>query len=418
MRRAENINPGILRWARETAGMTEEDAASKLGLTPTTKISAVEKLAALEEGQTRPTRRQLLKIASVYRRPLTVFYRDAPPPMADRGEDFRTLAAETVSRAEAALLDALVRDIRARQDMVRSILEDDEDVGPLGFVGSMSISDPVPAAANRILAALGFENNAALRQDTNDPDDLFTRLRNRVEQLGIFVVLAGNLGSHHTAISEKIFRGFAIADPIAPFIVVNDQDARAARSFTLIHELAHIFVGATGVSAAPDTAASQSSTMRVERFCNDVASEFLLPESGLSLPGEIADRAAAAERIRDVAALYRVSEPMVAYRFYRTGRISADTYLELAAGYAARWHEHRQRNREQAREGDKGGPNYYVVRRHRLGPALLGLVNRMLRANELTHTKAAKMLGVKAGKVEQLLRGAESSGGSHAARRG
>src|SRR5258708_3216548 len=95
-------------------------------------------------------------------------------------------------------------------------------------------------------------------------EEAFALLRSRVEAIGVFVLLVGNLGSHHTAIDVEAFRGFALSDEIAPFIVLNDQDARAAWSFTLIHELAHLWLGTTGVSGAFADA-------RIERFCNEVA---------------------------------------------------------------------------------------------------------------------------------------------------
>ena len=60
----------------------------------------------------------------------------------------------------------------------------------------------------------------------------------------------GDLGSHHTTIDVKVFRGFALADRFAPFVVINDKDAAEAWSFTLLHELCHLFLGETGVSAA------------------------------------------------------------------------------------------------------------------------------------------------------------------------
>ncbi|KQK32139.1 DNA-binding protein [Bosea thiooxidans] len=406
MTRAENINPSILTWARETAGLSLEEAAHRLGLTATEASTPEEKLQALEEGDKKPTRNQLLKIATVYRRPLTAFYMSAPPVIGDRGEDFRTIAAQ-VSPKESALLDALLRDIRARQDMVRTLLEEDEDTQPLTFVGRTSIRDNVALTAEAIRQALGIAAARDLRR-FNGAEALFNDLRARVENLGVFVLLIGNLGSHQTNISETIFRGFAIADEIAPFIVINDQDAKTARSFTLIHELVHIFVGSTGVSGAPTTIEPATPTGRVERFCNDVAGEFLLPTGELPAPGQIAPGAERAV-IRIVAEDWNVSEPMVAYRFQRTGRISDVIYRELVAQYAARWRAMRARQREQNRENENG-PSYYVVRKHRLGRALLNFVGRNLRDNSLTHTKAAKVLGVKPSSVEPLLRGADRFG--------
>lgn len=413
--RAENINPAILTWARETAGLSLDEAAERIGLSTSQQTSASEKLEALERGDKKPTRTQLIRMASIYRRPLTAFYMSDRPRPGDRGEDFRTLAGP-VSKQEAALLDALLRDIRARQDMVRSILEDEDDVRRLDFVGSLAVDNRITDVAEHIRGALGIKDPEAFRR-YNSPNALFEDLRARTETLGVFVLLIGNLGSHHTNISERVFRGFAIADEIAPFIVINDQDARTARSFTLIHELVHIFVGSSGVSAAPATGQAETPIARVERFCNDVAGEVLLPTAGLPEVGPIVNTEDAADIIGEVAENQNVSAPMVAYRFWRTGRISEEIYRELYALYSARWQAQRQRNRELAREEEDGGPSYYVVRRHRLGRALISLVGRTLRANELTHTKAAKMLGVSPSSVEPLLKDVKSVGGSYAPER-
>ena len=398
--RAENINPSILKWARETAGMSLEDAAVRLGFTSSARRVSAARLEALERGESKPTRNQLLKIAATYRRPLTAFYRATPPVPGNRGEDFRSIGG--VSDKSEPLLDALLRDTRARQDMVRSLLEDDEDVESLSFVGSLPITEPIEDAARTIRIALRVDENRHARASSAEQ---FATLRERVEALGVFVLLAGNLGSHHTNLDERVFRGFAVADQIAPFIVINDQDATAAQSFTLIHELIHVYAGSTGVSAAPTEVPPRTHPARVERFCNDVASEVLLPHG--SLPrlrqGHTVD--AAADQISEVAVGRNVSEAMVAYRYWRTGALNAEVYRRLAAAYAARWQTARARRRELRQAAAGSGPSFYTVRKHRLGQPLINLVERSLRSNELTHTKAALILGVKPSSVEPLLRG-------------
>ena len=95
---------------------------------------------------------------------------------------------------------------------------------------------------------------------------------------------------------------------------------------------------------------------------------------------------------------------MIILSLKRTGRIATEVYRGLMSDYAARWQRQRKRERERNRERD-GAPSVYVVRRSRLGRALLDVVRRTLRDNALTHTKAAKLLGVKPGAVEPLLRG-------------
>ena len=404
-RRAEQINPLMLRWARQEAALSLEDAAQKLVLAPSAHKTGADKLRALEAGESKPTHQQLIKIARLYHRPLTTFYREHPPQKSDRGEDFRTLQGHVPAR-DAALLDALLRDVRARQNLVRALIEEDEDRHPLALVGSLgSMPMDVQAAVQKTRVHLGVDQDN-WTQAFGSPHALFTDFRRRVEALGVFVLLIGNLGSHHSNLSANLFRGFAIADPLAPFIVINDQDAKAAWVFTLAHELAHVFVGKTGLSAFPTSNAPQTSKAQIEQFCNDVAGELLLPSALFATTLSIEGPEQAREIVDATARRHNLSEQMVAYRFLRIGLVNTHIYAELQAGYVARWQRLKRLQRDQANQTD-GGPNYYAVRKHRLGDALVGLVGQTLRSNQLTHTTAAKMLGVKPTSVDPLLRRAE-----------
>lgn len=408
--RAQNINPSILTWARETIGLSVDEAAKKLGLSSSQKSSAAEKLEAFEEGETKPTRKQLLGLARIYHRPLAVFYLNEPPRESDRGEDFRTFS-DPVSSKENALLKALLRDVHVRQDLARDILEDDEDMERLEFIGSLQINENVRKAAARIKTKLRINGNDWTSHYTK-PKELFDDLRDKIESLGVFVLLIGSLGSHHSNISEKVFRGFSISDDLAPFIVINDQDASVAWPFTLVHELAHLFLGTTGVSGSLTTDTPHTPLERVEQFCNDVASELLLSTDSLEGVPRMTSVEGAKDVISKLAKERNLSESMVAYRLQRMGRIDKNTYSELCDFYTERWLGHKQQTKERAKESD-GGPSYYVVRRHRLGGALLHLVGRTLRENQLTHTTAAQILGVKPNSVEPLLKGVKGINGSH-----
>jgi Zn-dependent peptidase ImmA (M78 family) len=332
-------------------------------------------------------------MAKVYRRSLLAFYLPAPPRRGDRGEDFRTVVADRTVEADADL-DALVRDLRARQSLVRAVLEDDEDAKPLAFIGSASIDDGVQALVRSIERMLGV--TCAQYRAQKDADSAFALLRERAEHAGVFVLLVGNLGSHHSAIPVEAFRGFAIADPVAPFVVINDGDARAAWSFTLLHELAHLWLGATGVSGGSEP------EMRIERFCNDVAGEFLLPRAdvqsvnlaGLDLDAQIAV-------VTDHASRWRVSRQMVAYGLFKAGHITLGGWQTLEAGIRKLWVAERGREKDQMK--GSSGPSYYVVRRHRLGHAMLEFARRYTEAGALSPSKAAKVLGVKPRSVYPLL---------------
>ena len=389
------INPAILTWARETAGLSPEDAARKIGINDTLKFKAVERLHALEIGDIEPSRPLLLKMAKQYRRPLISFYLSAVPARGERGDDFRTLP-EGRDQSSEALVDALVRDIRARQEMVRASLLD-EDAQVLSFVASRSMGDGVMSVVNDIKQKILFDRLNFRGQ--RNPEDGFASLRSAVEDAGIFVMLIGNLGSHHTALECEVFRGFALADPIAPFIVINDQDAKAAWSFTLLHELAHLWLGQTGISGA--NAASD-----VEKFCNDVASYILLPQeevAAMVLPTQL-NLDSLIKLVSDFARPRNLSYSLVAYRLLAAERISHDLWQEAHARFRMLWQRERLRARAAARENDSGGPSYYIVRRHKLGKALLSFVRQQLDAGDLTPSKAAKILGVKARSVFPLVK--------------
>jgi len=391
------VNPDIMRWARETAGLTLEDAATKIELRQARGVSGADRLAALESSDegTEPTRALLTRMAKQYRRPLLTFYLTAPPRKGDRGQDFRTLP-EDHSDADEALLDALIRDVKARQSMVRAMLEDEEDTEHLPFVGSLRISQGVSAVLSSIQQTIQLDI-AEFRAEPS-ASDAFTVLRDRVEAAGIFVLLIGNLGSHHTAIDLETFRGFALADDIAPFVIINDQDAHSAWSFTLLHELVHIWLGQTGVSGL-------SAEISIEKFCNDVASEFLLPRSDIQqLDVDAAtDLQSAQRRIAQFAMDRNLSASMVAYKLHRMGTLDFERWKLLSQTFRRMWIDRRNDRRRRAREQETRGPSYYRLRRHRIGKALINLVDSMMHAGAITTSKAGIVLGVKAKNVQNLL---------------
>jgi Zn-dependent peptidase ImmA (M78 family)/transcriptional regulator with XRE-family HTH domain len=405
------INPEILVWARLSSGFSEEEAAQKLGLKDSTKQTATEKLALLENGETQPTRNQLAKIANAYNRPLLTFYMAAPPAEGRKGEDFRQTASG-IPKRENAKLDVLRRGVRARQEMVCSILEDDEELQERMFVGSVNMNQGVGHLVQEMAKELDFDHTDITARN-GDPSTLFRHLRSQAEQLGIFVLMLGDLGSWHSTISADVFRGFAIADRMAPFIVINSNDALTARAFTLVHELAHLWLGESGVSGDPSTDQPATDHARIEQFCNDVAGEFLLPDD-LFWEGlqrfDPADQGTADATISVIAQRWSVSEPMVAYRLRRRREITNAVYQALYSQYVMRWQV--TKAKEKAERNDDVRLPDLTMKRFRLGAGLLEFVRRTVRDNGMTYTKAAKVLGTKPGAVEPLLRKFENNNGS------
>jgi len=222
-------------------------------------VSGEERLAAFEDGQREPSRPLLLRMARQYRRPLLTFYMSAAPRTGERGQDFRTLPPEH-SRAQDALVDALIRNVRARQEMVRAVLEDEDEAVRLPFVASKTMRDDVTAVLQSIRETLNLDlDQYRGRKPGKLVPSGFTYLRAQAERVGIYVLLIGNLGSHHTSLDVETFRGFALADDLAPFIVINDQDAEGAVRATadgngppdLGRDAAHGRVAGRNLSALP-----------------------------------------------------------------------------------------------------------------------------------------------------------------------
>lgn len=381
-----NVNPEVLSWARETAGLSPDDAVKKLQLRDARGVAAVDRLAALETGADHPTRPMLSRMARAYRRPLIALYLDTPPRSVQRGTDFRTFAGDR-SATQDALAQALVRDAVARQGLVRAQLEDDE-ASEVEFIGTVALSDGRRAASATLEAVV----NGTISQAPGNARPEFDPLRDAVEGRGVFVLLQGDLGSHHTDIDTEAFRGFALADRLAPFIVINDNDAHTAWSFTLLHEVVHLLLGKTGISG------SRAET-ETERFCNDVASEYLLPQSAIDdFWMDHMEYDELADAIGRIASEWNVSRALIAYRLHRSRRIDNRLYQRLAEMFHRQWLQERQR-----RASDEGGPSYYTVRRHRVGKALLDIVRRGLGEGSLSTTKAAIVLGVEPTNVGPML---------------
>ncbi|MEW8329681.1 MAG: XRE family transcriptional regulator [Candidatus Thiodiazotropha sp.] len=388
----------ILKWARETSHYSLEEAAHKLGFTDSKVSSAAEKLAAYEDGEKEPSRSLLIRMSKQYHRSLLTFYLDQPPSIGDRGEDFRTLPVQ-FKKIENTYVDVLIRDIKSRQSTVREALIDADEENLLDFIGKHNTSSGIARVVQTIRETLNISLDAYRSQPSHK--EAFRFLRQHAEMAGVFVLLKGNLGSYHSDIEVTVFRGFALSDDIAPFIIINDRDAEAAWSFTLLHEMAHLVLGKTGISGA-------YAEKQIEKFCNDVASEFLLPESELKkfqVTGHEIETLKS--EISEYAFDHKLSSSHIAYRLFRRGDVDKSLWDSLREYYRNSWIEKRNLIKVKNRQKE-GGPSYYTVKHYKLG-ALVELVQRLTYAGSLTTTKAGMLLDVKPLKVHRLFESGQTA---------
>lgn len=391
MSKGNPISSEVLLWARKRAGISIEDAAHKL------KIS-VERLCEMEGGDKAPTSKQLSNMSSVYGCALGIFYMPEPPPPEERLHDFR---AKSVSSDEAAegLLRRFVDQMETRQSIIKDVVTEDADGSPekVSLVGrypyrkSLSVGEVV----RFIKEETGFDLDTF--RSTKSKREAFNYLRSVVEEAGVFVIQAGDLGSHHSKMSTDVFRGMALADAVAPMIVINRNDAIAAQSFTLLHELAHLVMDESSISGALGATDGEE-----EVFCDKVAAGILLPDGVTSLfRGVDTQSPDFPEIVSEQAKALKVSATMLAYNMMREDMIPQIQYRTVSDYFRGKWEKtHQTKSAKKA----GGGPNPFVLLRSYSGSKLLDLTRRSMQSGYLVPTKAALIIGTRAisvGKVVQ-----------------
>ncbi len=392
------VRPALLRWARETAGLSPEEAARKVNVKP-------DRLAAWEEEdpmQRRlPTVAQLRKVAQVYRRPLAIFFLPEPPREPPPLHDFRRLPANTPAGLSSELRLEMRR-ARRRRAVALDLLAE--------------LARPIPETPPRAgldhdpeeLAALGRGWLGITLQAQTAWSDEYEALAGWLtafEARGILVFQTG-----HVALDEM--RGFSLNERELPVIVLNAKDSPRGRVFTMVHEFTHLMLRQGGV-CDPLGIGRRAHTPdeRIEVFCNRVAGAMLVPRDALLGHPTVAPfrvrRDWPDEALQQLAHDFAVSEEVVLRRLLIVGRTTAEFYERRRAQYLARYRAVAERRREQ-QEGF--APFYRVVLRDN-GRHYTRLILEAFDRERITPADVSDYLGVQlkhlediAGAVERVVR--------------
>ncbi|HEY6184946.1 MAG TPA: XRE family transcriptional regulator [Terriglobales bacterium] len=256
-----NPTLSVLVWARESSGLSSEAAAQKAGIES-------ERLLAWESGEEKPTFAQLRKLATIYKRPLAIFYLENPPkgfaPMVDYRRS--TTSEKSLSTPE------LTFEIRKAHDRREWALElfDQIEVKPPEVTGATLPRNTEAAAAE----VRRFLNVSLQAQTTWRTDyEAFKQWRLLIERAGILTFQANDVETTEA-------RGFSVADRPLPVAIANIKDAPRGRIFTLLHELVHILLRESGICDLHESDEDEHS--RVEAYCNRVAGAALFPQDALT----------------------------------------------------------------------------------------------------------------------------------------
>ncbi len=262
----------------------------------------------------------------------------------------------------------------------------------LAFVGRFRIADPATRVAEDIRTTLGLADAA---EQSPNWESFVRLLIDKAEAVGIWVMRTGIVGSDtHRPLSVRQFRGFAISDPIAPLIFINGKDALAAQIFTFAHELAHVWLGSSGVSNVQIGRGDYGTSRQMEIACNRIAAEVLVPQA--QLDHYWSNDRSASTNYDELSRRFKVSRIVIARRALDTGKISSPAYSAFFSQEEQRWEE------EQEHSGESSGGNFYSTLPLRNGSRFTNAVVSSAMAGETLLRDAASLLNIQPATVVKV----------------
>jgi Zn-dependent peptidase ImmA (M78 family) len=333
------------------------------------------KLVEWIQGKRHPTLKQLTDFARSTRTPVGYLLLAEPPQEEVPLVDFRTLRDKALQRPSGDLLDTISL-VEQRQawyhDFARAFGEP-----TVSWVGAASIEDSAETLAARMREALHF----GLEERATYPtwEDALRGLVDAAEDAGALVMISGVVGSNpHRRLSRDEFRGFTIVDDYAPVVFVNGADPKSAQIFTLAHELAHLWLGHSALDNARMDAVTD---FDIERWCNAVAAELLVPKADLRQRHDPA--ADLADEARRLARRYKVSTLVILHSLFDARLLSWERFRTT-------YRDELERVRQATRSS---GGDYYRTQQVRLGKRFTRAVIASTLEGQTLYRDAFTMLG-------------------------
>lgn len=361
-----SVKPEMLRWARERARLDEAVLAARFP-----------KLGEWEREELHPTLKQLESYAHATMTPVGFLFLPQPPEEHVPIPDFRTLADQAMGRPSPNLLDTIYlcqqRQAWYRDHALAHVLPAAE------FVGSASLQSPVQEVASTIRQRLSFQLEE--RRDCATWEEALRQFIAQADAAGVMVMCSGVVSNNtHRKLDPEEFRGFAMADPLAPLVFINGADSKAAQMFTLAHELAHLWLGQTALSNAEAVAESGEA---VERWCNRVAAELLVPAEVMRV--EIRAGEPVGEARQRLARRFKVSTLVILRRMADVGAMNRGEFWDAYRAEVARLGE--------IRRAGSGG-NFYLSQATRVSKRFARALFESTLEGRTLYRDAMKMLGV------------------------
>lgn len=368
------LNPVILEWAVRRSGLSVEQI-----------LKAFPKYPCWLDGSWKPTVNQLRDFASKTHVSVSELFAEDIPDYALQIADFRTVDNAPTHNPSPELFDTIDAMLR-RQSWLKSFFLH-EGFAPIDFVGSYNDAPLSDETKNQIVkdlhALLKLEDDWA--SSCKSVADALKALKDSIETMGVSVAINGVVNDNtHRTLDVTEFRGFVLADGIAPIVFVNGRDVKSAQLFTLVHELCHLAFSQTGVSNTPDDG---DSDIAMERFCNSVAADFLVPMRILMALWEECT-SGQYSKVQAIARACKVNFLVVARKVKDVGLIEDEAYHILCRRYI--------NERPAEVKPGKGGGNYFYNKQYKLGAVFSDAVRTAVHSDYLSYRDAYDLTGMSA----------------------
>lgn len=380
------VAPAVLIWARESIGLSREQAAAKIDVFPS-------KLRYWEEGHGDPTLSQLRRLAETYQRPLAALFLSEPPTERDAVPDYRLMSGNHGNSWSPALHEASRR-VRMQREVAIELAELREEVPTPIEVELGTDLDP-ERAGELVRGWLGIPapTTVAVRGEGSP-----------LKRWSVLVEAKSILVTQIQGVALDEMRGLSISEQPFPVIVLNGKDAPGGKLFTLLHELVHVLLRSGGLcDLREEWGHARTPSERVERYCNHVAAVALMPQSALLTDPRVAAASTsttwADADLRELSHRFGVSDEAMLLRLAKLHRASEDDYRRRRKLFLRIYAARRERQPRAA-----GGPGYYQMKLRDFGGLYVRAVLNAYREQDITGSEVADYLDMKLDHVAKLER--------------
>lgn len=265
---------------------------------------------------------------------------DIPLKRIPNIRNMRTMSG-AVSIDDSSLNIAMI-DVLLERDFLLSA-DDEFGITPPDFEPLIPDSDSVDEWANAIRKQFAIDLGEQYK--CSSTRQFYLYVRDKIETKGVFVHC-------FTDVTIDTARGFSIYNTLLPIIGINDEDRPPAKTFTIIHELVHLF---KRESSLCNDMSSSASTLSEEVFCNAVAGELLVPKRALRIVLEHGHYFApySIDDIKRVADRFSVSREVIVRRLLELRKIDQSEYETYADLFRREIEEDREKRKIQRENGIK-----------------------------------------------------------------